>query len=95
MDRIDYPPAPLAIALQLGGFAFSVFVLLRFGLLVLVVSTIFGGLINFSLLTFDSSAPFFGLGLFVTSVAFALAIYGWRTSLAGRSLMQDSLLKDS
>ena len=87
--------APVAIALQITLFALLVFVLLRFGLLVLVVFSIFSGLANLSLLTFDSSAPFFGLGLFVTAVAFALAIYGWRTSLAGRSLMQDSLLKDS
>jgi hypothetical protein len=87
------PVAPLAIALQLTSFALLVFVLLRFGLLVLVVMTIFSSLGNLSLLTLDTSAPFFGLGLFVTAVAFALATYGWQTSLAGRSLMQDSLLK--
>jgi hypothetical protein len=84
------PSAPLAIALQLSSFVVVVLVLLRFGLLALVVTTIFGSLTNLSLLTFDSSAPFFGLGLFVTAVAFALTFYGWRTSLAGHSLMQDS-----
>jgi len=87
------PSAPLAIALQLSSFLVVVLVLLRFGLLALVVMTIFGSLTNLSLLTFDSSAPFFGLGLFVTAIAFALATYGWQTSLAGRSLMQDSLMK--
>ena len=85
--------APLGIALQLTGFILVAIALLRFGLVVLVVSTIFSSLSNLSLLTFDTAAPFYSLGLFVTAVAFALAIYGWRTSLAGRSLMQDDLVQ--
>jgi len=87
------PSAVVGIALQLAGMAILVFILLRFGLLALVVMSLFGTLNDLSLLTFDTSAPFFGLGLVVTAVAFALSFYGWRTSLAGRSLMQDSLMK--
>ena len=85
--------APIAIVLQVSSFALFIFVLLRFGLLAQVVMTIFSTLQGLSLLTLDTSAPFFSLGLFVTAVAFAMAAYGWHTSLAGRSLMQDSLLK--
>ena len=83
----------LGVVLQISTVALLVVVLVRFGLLALVACTIFSGLSNISLLTFNASAPFFGLGLFVTAVAFAFAAYGWHTSLAGRSLMQDTLLK--
>jgi hypothetical protein len=75
-------------------YAILIFVLLRFGLLALMASSIFGGIMVISPLTYDTSAPYFGIGLFVTLVAFAFAAYGWKTSLAGRSLLQDSILDD-
>jgi hypothetical protein len=83
----------LGVVLQISTVSLLVVVLVRFGLLALVACMIFVSLSNISLLTFNASAPFFGLGLFITAVAFALATYGWHTSLAGRSLMQDTLLK--
>jgi hypothetical protein len=83
----------LGVALQISTVSLLVVVLVRFGLLALVACMIFAGLSNISLLTFNASAPFFGLGLFITAVAFTLAAYGWHTSLAGRSLMQDTLLE--
>jgi len=70
-----------------------VFVLVRFGLLALLASWSFGSLGALLVFTFDTSAPYFGLGLFVTGVAFALAGYGWRTSLGSRSLVRDTALR--
>lgn len=70
----------------------TIFVLLRFGLLTFVAFSVFNGLSVLAPLTYDTSAPYFGLGLFVTLVAFAFAAYGFRTSLAGRPLLRDSIL---
>jgi tellurite resistance protein TehA-like permease len=42
--------------------------------------------------TYNTSAPYFGTGLFVTLIAFAFVAYGFRTSLAGRPLLRDSIL---
>jgi len=84
----------LGVVVQISTVSLLVVALVRFGLLALVACMIFVGLSNISLFTFNASAPFFGLGLFITAVAFALAAYGWHTSLAGRSLMQDTLLKN-
>jgi hypothetical protein len=68
------------------------FVLLRFGLLAFVSYNIFNGLMMIAPFTYDTSAPYFGTGLLVTLVAFALAAYGWKVSIAGRSLIQRDLL---
>jgi len=72
--------------------AMMFFILLRFGLLAVVAYSIFNGLANISPFTYDTSAPYFGTGLLVTLVAFALAAYCWKISLAGRTLLQDSIL---
>jgi serine/threonine-protein kinase len=71
--------------------AVVVVLLARFGLLAAVAGTLFAGLGRFAVFTLDTSSPLFGIGLFVTAVSFALAIYGWQTSLAGRPLMKDPL----
>ncbi len=68
---------------------FYVVLLVRFGLLALVAGSVFGFLGSFGIFSLDAASPLFGLGLFVTAVAFAFAAYGWHTSIAGRSLMQD------
>ena len=83
----------LGFVLQALSLGFIVWVLVRFGLLALVAFMVYSNLGNITPLTFDTSAPFFSLGLFYTAVVFALVAYGWHTSLAGRSLMQDNLLK--
>jgi serine/threonine-protein kinase len=86
--------AVVGLILQATAMAVVIFVLLRFGLLALVASSIFGGFVMISTFTFDTSAPYFGIGLFVELVAFAFAAYGWKTSLAGRPLLKDSILDD-
>ena len=83
----------LGFVVQAFGLGLIIWVLVRFGLLALVAFMVYSNLGNITPLTFDTSAPFFSLGLFYTAVVFALVAYGWHTSLAGRSLMQDNLLK--
>jgi serine/threonine-protein kinase len=85
--------AVLGFVIQAFALGVMVWVLVRFGLLAVIAFMVFVGLGNITLLTFDSTAPYFGIGLFYTAVAIGFAAYGWHTSLAGRSLMQDSLLK--
>ncbi len=75
---------------QVATVAFYVVLLVRFGLLALVAGTVFGFLGSFGVFSLDAASPLFGLGLFLTAVAFAFAAYGWHTSIAGRSLIHDS-----
>lgn len=56
-------------------------------------ASVFGGLGRFAVLTLDTSSPPFGIGLFLTVVAFAFAIYGWHACLASRPLVHDPLSK--
>ena len=83
----------LGFAVQALGVGFGTWVLVRFGLLALVAFMVYATLGNITPLTFEASAPYFGIGLFYTAIALALVAYGWHASLAGRSLMQDSLLE--
>jgi hypothetical protein len=69
--------------------AVPVLLLVRLGLLALMAAFLLGGLSRLAVFTFDPSSPLFGTGLFVTAVAFAVAAYGFRTSTAGRPLIQD------
>jgi hypothetical protein len=66
-------------------------VIVRFGLLATLAAFLLGGLSSLGVFTFDPSSPLFGIGLFITAVAFALGAYGALTSLAGRPLLRDSL----
>lgn len=66
-------------------------VLARFGLLALISLAVFNGL-SIGVLTFDTSRPYFTFGLFLTLTGFALAFYGWKVSLGGRSLMRDAVM---
>jgi hypothetical protein len=87
--------AAFMLIFQMASMAITLFILLRFGLLALVASLIYNGLMLISPGTdFDTSGPFFGINLFVTLVAFAFAAYGWKTSLAGRPLFKDAILDD-
>jgi hypothetical protein len=71
--------------------AITIFLLVRFGLVALLALTVFSGLGQVSPVTFDASSPHFTTGLLFTLVAWSLAFYGWKTSLAGRPLLQDPL----
>jgi len=66
---------------------------LRFGLLVLVVEDYFAHFLNFALTT-DSSAWYAGTSLFLLLVLAAIAVYGFRTALAGQPLFSGARLDD-
>jgi hypothetical protein len=71
----------------------NVVVLVRFGLLAAVAAFLLGGLGQLAVVTLEASSPLFGIGLFITAVALALAAFGAFTSLAGRPWMADNLLE--
>jgi serine/threonine-protein kinase len=86
-------PRAGALGFGLSGLAMAItiFLLVRFGLVALLALTVFSGLGQVSPVTFDASSPHFTTGLLFTLVAWSLAFYGWKTSLAGRPLLQDPL----
>ena len=66
---------------------------LRFGLLVLVVEDYVAHFLQFALTT-DSSAWYAGTSLFLLVVLAAIAVYGFRTALAGQPLLSGARLDD-
>jgi serine/threonine-protein kinase len=88
-------PRAAIFGVLVGGTAMAVtiFILVRFGLVALVALTVTSGLANISPGSFDVSSPHFGTGLFIALVGLAIAVYGWKVSLAGRPLIQDTLLE--
>jgi hypothetical protein len=88
------PPGGLfALVLLTAISATYIVLLVRFGLLASLAAFLFGGLSSLAVYSLDSSSPLFGVGLFLTAVALALAAYGGQVSMAGRPLLQDSLLR--
>ncbi|HEX8282718.1 MAG TPA: protein kinase [Pyrinomonadaceae bacterium] len=71
-----------------------IFVASRFGMLALTVAQFVFFMIEFYPYTADPSAWYAGITLFAASVVVALAVYGFRTSLAGRPLLRGRLLED-
>jgi predicted Ser/Thr protein kinase len=78
-------------ALAIG--AVYIVLIVKYGLLASLAAFFFGGLSSLAVFSLDPSSPLFGIGLFLTSVTFAIAAYGWHTSLGGRPLVRDSLLE--
>jgi hypothetical protein len=88
------PQAALfGLVLQAFNAAVSTVLLVRYGLLALVASWIFARLGALLVFTLNTTAPYFGLGLMVTAVAFAIAIYGWRISVGARPAGRDLLAR--
>ena len=85
----------LLITLPFGALwaAAAVIVLTRLGLLATTSFLFFQGLCVEYPLTADFSVWYAGGALFALGVAVALAIYGFRTSLAGRSLFGDGFIQ--
>ena len=73
--------------------AAEIFVFLRFGLLALVFSNIFGHSLQFPL-TADPSAWYAGTSLFLLLVLAGVAVYGFRIALAGRPMFSGAGLDD-
>jgi serine/threonine-protein kinase len=71
-----------------------IFVASRFGLLAIAVAQFIFFMVQFYPYTTDPSAWYAGVTLFAAGVIAALAVYGFRVSLAGRSLLRGGLLED-
>jgi serine/threonine-protein kinase len=84
---IDLPFAAVASALTL-------FILLRFGMLALVFTQFFILMFNFFPITTDFSAWYAGGTIFCLTVATALILFGFKSSLAGQTLFRGSLVDD-
>jgi hypothetical protein len=69
--------------------ATNMFLLVRFGFLSMVAFGIGLSLTGYYPITIDTSAPYFGAGLFGALVFAALAIYAYRATLAGRSVFAE------
>jgi serine/threonine-protein kinase len=74
--------------------ALMLFVLLRFGLLACVFMQFFNYILYAFPMTTDFSAWYAGNAIFALVVVLALALYGFRTSLAGQRLFSGSLVQD-
>ena len=83
----------IAAAFGLVRAAAFILVFLRFGFLALVIGNFFGHFLEFTLTT-DSSAWYAGTSLFLLLVLAALAVYGFRIALAGRSIFSGMQLED-
>jgi serine/threonine-protein kinase len=70
--------------------ALSVWILIRLGLLASVVGTVVLFLQSNVPVTPDSSAFYYGQGMLMMGLVFAVALYGAFTSLAGRPLFRDA-----
>ena len=72
----------------------TVFLLIRFGLLWLVVSWVFGNLLASFPLTTQGSAWYAGISLAGILLMAAMAFYGFYTSLGGRPVFGGAVLEE-
>jgi hypothetical protein len=82
---IDVPSILILCALNIG-------VLLRYGMLALIVADVIDTYLLGLPRTFDLSAWYAGIGLAPLVVVALVAIFGFRTSLAGRPVLREDLL---
>ena len=81
------------LVLQVDLTAMYVVLLVRFGLLAVAGGLPPGRAGPARGIHLDPSSPLFGIGLFVTAVALALAAWGFQASIVGRPLNDDTLLE--
>ncbi len=74
--------------------ALIVFLLVRFGVLAVIASTVFGVFLGSFPLTTDASAWYAGIGLAGILVMAAMAFYGFYRSLGGRPAFGGAALED-
>jgi len=84
---VDLPIATVQVTLTL-------FVLIRFGLLAFATSVFLTNLINLTPITLRLSYWYAGRSLFVLLFIVALALYGFRTALAGRPVFGNLAVDD-
>jgi hypothetical protein len=82
---IDVPSILILCALNIG-------VLLRYGMLALIVVDVISDYLLGLPRTFDLSAWYAGIGLAPLLVVALVAVFGFRTSLAGRPVLREDLL---
>jgi serine/threonine-protein kinase len=83
------------VTLGLVNAAVLIVLLTRFGLLATFAAVLVGTIFENYLFTLDFSKPYAAAGLFGMLVIAAYAVYAFRTSLAGRPLFEDKLLKEN
>jgi len=88
--------APIVFGIVLGGLnaAIIITLLVRFGILATAAAILAGGICDAYPLTLDFSTPYVGATMFGMLVLAAYALYGFRTSLAGRALFRDNILQE-
>jgi serine/threonine-protein kinase len=87
------PSTPAVLVMLIGVLLFGIamlFLLTRFGL-VATIAALVAGADQFPATT-DMSAPYFGISLIPAAAVLALAIYGFKLSLAGQPLFRGDLL---
>jgi hypothetical protein len=85
---------PVALVWNLIVVGVTVFLLTRLGLLYLVVTFVFVGLLLNCPLTTQGSAWYAGISLAGVLLIAALAIYGFYTSMGGQKVFEGKLLED-
>jgi serine/threonine-protein kinase len=100
VSRITGAP-PEGIAPVLFGVVFSALngfiimtLLVRFGILATACAILAGGICDAYPLTLDFSKPYAGATVFGVLAIAAYSLYGFKTSLAGRSLFRDRILQE-
>jgi hypothetical protein len=73
-------------------YALSLWILIRFGVLPMVVASFVNGVLMTFPITTSFSAWYGGATLFALATVFLLAIWSFRVALAGRTLLQDEFL---
>jgi hypothetical protein len=88
------PEATLFVAiLNAMGLVLGLVLLVRFGLLSMVAYMFTSLVLQSAPISFDTSSPHFGTGLFLMLIVVGIAAYAFKLSLAGRSLMRDPILE--
>ena len=83
----------ISVPVSMAAVAATVFVLVRFGLLAVVASTLVHNLLFASPLTPDISAWYAGTSFSVVLMVLALAGFGFYASLGGRPLIREDVLE--
>ena len=84
---------PIAVLFGTIGFALSVFILLRFGVLLVVAQSFVVAVLTNSPMTIDFSAWYASSTMFALTVVLALAAYAFHTAVAGRPLFKTGFLE--
>jgi serine/threonine-protein kinase len=91
MNSLGMDYSAVAWAIEFLAVALAVFILMRYGLLVLIVASALSGFLMGVPRTLDFSLWYAPMGMLPLLAAAGIAVYGFRISLAGRPLFKDEL----